>query len=398
MSQDEQISTINSPSEMTMQLIAAVQSGRLEQVAHLLRAGADLNARDADGRTAMDYARTDIMTDFLRSGGAYHSLDAHLIAAIKRGDMAVAEQLYNLGASIHAKDADGKSALRLAAEQGNSAAISAIIARVAPYTNIPPRVYGGTPLMSAASSGMLDAVQTLIKKGENLDVQNESGETAAMLAAKNGKTDVVCTLVDNNADMTIQDDNGQTVMHHMAAGTNETAAVEQIFTTIANKDISVEGLVETTDDNGNNVIHTAAQYGNDAVIIAAAQRMPQAERDRILSTANKEGRSPFLVALENGHAESARQVFENVSPETRALLVRNYLEHRDKLSEKDQKLAADFIASVPAFAEELERQTAARGDIKGLETLRNSGVCITDASVNGNVGQTTTLSNVGASL
>jgi ankyrin repeat protein len=73
---------------------------------------------------------------------------------------------------------------------------------------------GTTPLMMAAANGHDGAVEALIKLRASLDLQNEKGETALILSAAAGKKSVVKALVRAGADKTITDNNGKTALQY----------------------------------------------------------------------------------------------------------------------------------------------------------------------------------------
>ncbi|RYP76681.1 hypothetical protein DL771_001603 [Monosporascus sp. 5C6A] len=74
----------------------AAKGGHEAVVQQLLETGADVYARDKDGRTALSYAA-------------------------ERGHEAVVQQLLETGADVHARDKDGRTALSYAAERGHEA-------------------------------------------------------------------------------------------------------------------------------------------------------------------------------------------------------------------------------------------------------------------------------------
>ena len=154
-------------------LADAVAAGRSDTVAAHLAAGASLNARQADGMTA-------------------------LLWAVYRNDTAVALTLLEAGADPHAANLYGVTAIHLACLNGNAELITALIARgVDPNS---ARAGGETALMTAARTGGLAAVRVLVDAGAEIEAKLDGGQTALMWAAAEGHLEVVKHLMDAGAD------------------------------------------------------------------------------------------------------------------------------------------------------------------------------------------------------
>ena len=69
---------------------------------------------------------------------------------------------------------------------------------------------GYTALSLAAENGHTEIVQALIDQGADLNIQNEDGNTALIRAAINGHTETAKLLIDQGADLNIQNNLGKT--------------------------------------------------------------------------------------------------------------------------------------------------------------------------------------------
>lgn len=108
-------------------LIAAVQSGNLEQLRMLLSGGTDPDVADARGRTALSWAvlagRSDLASTLLDAGADPDIADRDGTTALHRaalfglGDLA--DGLVAAGADVHARDRQGATPADLAAQQGH---------------------------------------------------------------------------------------------------------------------------------------------------------------------------------------------------------------------------------------------------------------------------------------
>lgn len=151
----------------------AAMHGRSEEVRTLLKGGADVNAAQGDGMSALHWAarRADLPLTRLLLGaranlkaqtriGAYTPL--HI--ASETGNAEVVAALLKAGSDARALTTTGVTPLHLAALSGNPAVISALVRRGA-AVNAQEPAWGQTPLMVAASHGRADAIRALLQHG-----------------------------------------------------------------------------------------------------------------------------------------------------------------------------------------------------------------------------------------
>ena len=145
------------------------------EVRRLLQGGADVNAAQADGATALHWA-------------AYH------------GDASLASLLLEAGADVASANRDGSTPLWLAASNGDAPMIEALLEGGANANE--PLPLGRRPLMLAARAGSVDAVQALLEGGADPNAKEDArGTSALMQAADQGHADVIGVLIEHGADV-----------------------------------------------------------------------------------------------------------------------------------------------------------------------------------------------------
>lgn len=138
----------------------------------LIKQHADVNARQADGMTALHWA-------------AYVD------------DLESARLLVEAKADVNATNRYGVSPLSLACQNGNAAIVELLLEHDADANTA---LRGGeTALMTAARTGRPSAVKALLKRGANPNAKERRGQTALMWAAAEGHTDVVELLIQAGA-------------------------------------------------------------------------------------------------------------------------------------------------------------------------------------------------------
>jgi uncharacterized protein len=153
----------------------AASKGNKAEIERLLKRGADVNAQQADGATALQWA-------------AY------------RGDAKLAELLLKAGAKPGLANHNGATPLWLAAARGDAAVIEALLKGGADANEQLP--LGRRPLMLAARSGNTDAVRALLEHGADVNAtETERGTTALMQAADQGHADVLKELIQHGANV-----------------------------------------------------------------------------------------------------------------------------------------------------------------------------------------------------
>ncbi len=159
----------------TAPLVEAVKSGDAAAARGLLARGADVNAPEADGTTALHWA-------------------------VQRNDLDLVSRLLRAGARVNVANAFGSTPMLEAATTGNPALIDRLLAAGGDVESA--GADGQTALMVAARTGRADAVRLLLRKGAKVDAAERwHGQTALMWAVAQGHVDVVTALIAGGADV-----------------------------------------------------------------------------------------------------------------------------------------------------------------------------------------------------
>lgn len=173
-------------------LVEAASAGDLARVEAVLDAGADVDERDATGRTAVT-------------------------AAVYGGHAAVVRHLIERGADVDIQDDSRANAFLATGETGDVEVLREVL-RGDPDVTRTNR-FGGTALIPAADRGHVEMVRALLSTDVAVDHVNDLGWTALLEAVILGEggpphQEIVRLLIDAGASVNLPDRDGVTPLQH----------------------------------------------------------------------------------------------------------------------------------------------------------------------------------------
>jgi uncharacterized protein len=155
-------------------LVDAAKNGDKQAIRSLLRSGADVNAAEGDGATALAWS-------------AY------------RDDLEIADLLIQARVNVNAANDYGVTPLSLACGNRSSTFVEKLL-QAGANPNATQET-GETPLMTCARTGATDAVKLLLARGANPNAKDSRREQTALMWAADGKhSEIVHALLEKGAD------------------------------------------------------------------------------------------------------------------------------------------------------------------------------------------------------
>lgn len=251
----------------------AAMRGDKAAVANLLERRADVNAPQADGATAIQWA-------------AY------------KNDLAMADLLILARANVKTPNRDGATALQLASINGSAPMIEKLLAAGADPNERSPR--GETPLMFASRNGNLPAIKLLLDHQADVNAKETMrGTTALMWAVEQRHADAVRLLVDRGANtmaITNPDNKGGTA--YLAPSVQQRAAQDRGFG------------VRNPGGRGGAGRGGAAAPGNPDDLAAADSAAAEAAFGRNQQNTNGGGLTPLVFAAREDCFDCAKFLIE----------------------------------------------------------------------------------------
>lgn len=241
-----------------------------------------------------------------------HAANRTVPDAAMAGDREAVRALLKQGADVNAVQGDGVTALHWAAIRGD-AELATMLLVAGGNPRAQTRFGAYTPLHVAAEYGHATVVRTLVRAGADARATTSTGATALMLAAGSGDTDAISALLEVGADVNAREaDRGHTALM-FAAAANRVAAVKlllkrqadpSIATTMT--DLAALSRGGANPDGRNLPTNREGRSGGNAQPIPTPRvRMPGVDRSHFFNELVHAhgGMTPLLFAARQGYTE-----------------------------------------------------------------------------------------------
>ena len=279
----------------------AAMNGDHKAVAALIAQRADVNAPQADGATALQWA-------------------------VYRDDLPMIERLLVAGARVNAANRHGTTPLALACINGSARTIDRLLRAGADPNERGPN--GETALMMASRTGAVDAMTVLLKAGADVNAtETLRGTTALMWAAAQSHPAAVKLLIDHGADVALRSKSaalGRTAYLAPTARQRASQLVNENGGATRGRPARERAAAQDLDDRDFFVRRQNADGGGLTALVFAA-REGDLESARILITGGADvnqvtqyGWTPLLTATQNRHYALATFLLEHGADPNRA--------------------------------------------------------------------------------
>jgi uncharacterized protein len=305
---------MNDSTALSSRLFDAAYRGRAPAVRTLLEQGANVNARNDDGKTP-------------------------LICAARAGSRTIVRMLLEGGADVNARDEDGETAL-FAAAWSRTRGMTELLLGAGAEVQVAEQRLGETAMMRAAGAGRAPVIRSLLAYGAHVDAIDDRGQTALMLSARRAEhgTALLQLLLDRGADPDATDKLGwsaltwavfedeidcvRLLLRRPAAGDGKRDARAALFRAALTDDLDT--LRELL---GAGVNADARPLKAPTALMAAAML----GRARMVTALLDAGADPNLVDRE-GKTALMRAAYRG-----RGTLVRRLLAHRAEVNARDRE-------------------------------------------------------------
>jgi hypothetical protein len=203
--------------------MAAAINGVADAAQTLIAKGADVEATESNGETALVYAAANgqlDMVNVLLKAGAKNGMEIGFLIAASKCHDAVVDRLLKQGVNVNVTDAGGLTSTLAAGMGGCAQTMRYLISKGASVDTA--NAEGTSPLLAASFSGSAETMQTILEHSSKVNLPDSRGRTPLMGASVRGLLDIVKILVEKGADVKALDKEGRSAAGYAAlAGEQE---------------------------------------------------------------------------------------------------------------------------------------------------------------------------------
>lgn len=258
-------------------LLKAARTGRLDEVRRALRNGADVNAQDRNGDTAL------------------HS-------AVAMGFRRIAERLIEAGAQVNVFNKEDQTPLHLVGGIEGETLLDLLISKGA-YISAGVEAQKATPLHNAAFNGLLHIVRKLLNKNAEINARDGNLLTPLHCAAMQGHSEIAALLIARGAEPDTADRRGATPLF-LAALHGHPDVAELLLVAGADPNMA-------TWDDGSTPLHASTLHGQFEVAKLLV------EHGARLKTPDYSGQRPMDIAWNKARMDIYRFLEEQAKKSTK---------------------------------------------------------------------------------
>ena len=154
-----------------------------------------------------------------------NDLNEPFLLAANYSNLEIVRLLLEAGANVNARDTNGNTALAIAVRNGHVGVIQLLLDHDADINA--KNNNGNTVLIEESSFGHLETIKLLLENGVDINAKNKKGETALIEAAKHGRVKIASYLLEKGARIDARDNFGNTAL--IKASANRHSAVVKLL-------------------------------------------------------------------------------------------------------------------------------------------------------------------------
>lgn len=277
-------------------LAEAAWQGKWDLVPTLVEGGSDIDSRDFYGRTPLIKAAQDgkeEMVEFLLKRGAKLEIatrdnETALHMAAKHAQSGCMKRLLQAGADVHTRNKSGWRPLTRVAAYGSVERVRMLLEHNAPIDA--KGIHGNCALAEVAYHGRTEIAQLLLARGASLNIRNDQGHGPLQVACAQGHAKVARLYLEHGADPDLAG-------YGKTSWTALSSAAEKGHTEVVEALAEHKAKLNAQDSRGWTAMMHAAYHRREGAIRVLINH--GADVDRV----NNDGYSALMYAAERGHEE-----------------------------------------------------------------------------------------------